>query len=418
MFFSIFFLSPGHLRTIQNLIPGWTTIVKLLKQVKNWQSPSRDPWSNCLINSREDDKGQSYYYSGRQKDNSKTICRRAGYWQHYSCVLASVGFKRLLSSPVAFYHSERDLVGVVHGDDFVFVGVDRDLDFVLRVLKENYELKDRGRLGSGDHDKREVDMLGRKIRWHQWGLTWKGDERHMKMVIGFFGMGESSKRLMKNGFKEDEVKDVKESHELGAEEYKSYRMLAARLNFMAQDNPAIQYAAKEICRNMARPGSAHFARIKKLARFLLGVETSRWECPWQEEPEAANLKVFTDSDWAGCLRTRRSTSGGLVMLGWHPLRTWSSTQSVVATSSAEAELFSAAEGASRSPGLQSMLQEMGVETSLAVSTDSSSATSFASTRGLGRMRHLEVKDLWLQALVKDGEVTLRKSWTATMCLMC
>ena len=65
-------------RTIQNLIPGCMTIVKLLKQVKNWQSPSRDPWSNCLINSREDDKGQSYYYSGRQKDNSKTICRCAG----------------------------------------------------------------------------------------------------------------------------------------------------------------------------------------------------------------------------------------------------------------------------------------------------------------------------------------------------
>ena len=77
-FFSIF-VSPGHLETIQNLIPGWTTIVKLLKQVKNWQGPSRDPWSNCLINSREDDKGQSYYYSGGQKDNSKTICGRAGY---------------------------------------------------------------------------------------------------------------------------------------------------------------------------------------------------------------------------------------------------------------------------------------------------------------------------------------------------
>ena len=59
MLFSLFFVSPGHLRTIQNLIPGWTTIVKLLKQVKNWQSPSGDLWSNCLINSREDDKGQS-----------------------------------------------------------------------------------------------------------------------------------------------------------------------------------------------------------------------------------------------------------------------------------------------------------------------------------------------------------------------
>ena len=66
---------PQNPRTIQYLIPGWTTIVKLLKQVKNWQSPSRDPWSNCLINSREDDKGQSYYYSGRQKKQFKDNLR-------------------------------------------------------------------------------------------------------------------------------------------------------------------------------------------------------------------------------------------------------------------------------------------------------------------------------------------------------
>ena len=75
MCFFIFCVSPGHLETIQNLIPGWTTNV----EVKNWQSPSRDPWSNCLINSREDDKGQTKYYSGRQKDNSKTICGHPGY---------------------------------------------------------------------------------------------------------------------------------------------------------------------------------------------------------------------------------------------------------------------------------------------------------------------------------------------------
>ena len=86
------------------------------------------------------------------------------------------------------------------------------------------------------------------------------------------------------------MEDAKESHELGAEECKSYRMLAARLNFMAQDNSARQYAAKDICRNMARPVTTHFARIKKLERSLLGVEAARWEYPWQEEQEAATLK--------------------------------------------------------------------------------------------------------------------------------
>ena len=108
------------------------------------------------------------------------------------------------------------------------------------------------------------------------------------------------------------------------------------------------------------------------------------------------MQVFSDSDWAGCLRTRRSTSGGLVMVGWHPLRTWPSTQKVVATSSAE--LYSAAEGASRGLGWPSMLREMEVDASVEVSTDSWSATAFASTRGLGRMRHLEVKDFYSASL--------------------
>ncbi len=64
-----------------------------------------------------------------------------------------------------------------------------------------------------------------------------------------------------------------------------------------------------------------------------------------------------------------------------------------------------AEAASRGLGLHSMLLELGADVSLVVLTDSSAAKSFASTRGLGRTRHLEVKDLWLQALVRDGRVS-------------
>ena len=66
-------------RTIQFLILGRATNVELLKQVQKLKSPTRDPWSNCRINSRENDNGQTYYYSGRQKNNSKTICGPLGY---------------------------------------------------------------------------------------------------------------------------------------------------------------------------------------------------------------------------------------------------------------------------------------------------------------------------------------------------
>ena len=159
---------------------------------------------------------------------------------------------------------------------------------------------------------------------------------------------------------------------------------------------------------MARPEVSDFTKLKRLSRFLVGVQTVEWQYPWQNDLDARSVKVFCDSDWAGCLETRRSTSGGVLMIGSHPLRTWATTQPVVATSSAEAELYSLAEGASRGLGFKTVLEETGIEVCLSGATDSSAAKAFASTRGFGKMRHLQVKDLWIQALVKSGRINLHK----------
>jgi hypothetical protein len=333
-------------------------------------------------------------------------CRPAAQaWEeHYSGLLKGEGFRRSQACPVAFAHETRDLIGIVHGDDFMFVGPDEDLDYIWEVLNKNYEIKNRGRLGSGKEDKKEIDMLGRTIKYQEWGLSWEGDSRHRKLLMEYFGMNGDTKALVKNGYKEDET--VGGDRELGEQDMKAYRMLAARLNYMSQDNPTVQYSSKECCRKMAKPMESDFGRVKKLIRFMMGQGTVVWEYPWQEFDGV--VKVYTDSDWAGCLRTRRSTSGGLAMLGRHPLKTWSATQPVVATSSCEAELYSASEGAGRGLALQTMLSELGEETSLQLYLDSSAAKGFASTRGLGRMRHVEVKDLWLQGAVHKGRLKLFK----------
>ena len=131
-------------------------------------------------------------------------CRQAGQaWEdHYSKVLMRVGFRRSFASPVAFYHQEPDIVGVVHGDDFVFTGVDAELDFVLETLQECYELKNRGRLGRGPNDRRETSwvapwpcMIG--------GIEWRADARHRTMILEYFGMGGGTRSLVRNGYKDD-----------------------------------------------------------------------------------------------------------------------------------------------------------------------------------------------------------------------
>eukprot|EP00973_Karenia_brevis_P042618 5898381-Karenia_brevis.AAC.1 len=69
------------------------------------------------------------------------------------------------------------------------------------------------------------------------------------------------------------------------------------------------------------------------------------------------------------------------------------------------------EGVTRAKGLVSLAKELGCEELLHVlklSTDSSAAKSFLRRRGLGKMRHLEIRDLWLQKEVYHGKLVVEK----------
>ena len=95
------------------------------------------------------------------------------------------------------------------------------------------------------------------------------------------------------------------------------------------------------------------------------------------------------------------------MMGGHCVRTWSATQQAYALSSAEAELYIMVEAVTRAKGLTNLARELGfrgMSNVVRIGTDSSAAKSFVSRRGLGRMRHLEIRDLWLQKGVREGKV--------------
>ena len=62
-----------------------------------------------------------------------------------------------------------------------------------------------------------------------------------------------------------------------------------------------------------------------------------------EKPNAGYEKnvveAFNDSDWAGCLGTRISTSGGVMTIASGLVKSWSGMQSMIALSSGEAEYY-------------------------------------------------------------------------------
>ena len=130
------------------------------------------------------------------------------------------------------------------------------------------------------------------------------------------------------------------------------------------------------------------------------------EFPWQGAP--THLVGYSDSDWAGCSKTRRSTSGGGITLGQHLLTHWSRTQTCVALSSGEAELNAMLKAACEGLSLQYLLTEVGLETGLHLVGDSSASQGTLQRLGSGRIKHLQTRQLWLQEKVHGGEVTIEK----------
>ena len=87
--------------------------------------------------------------------------------------------------------------------------------------------------------------------------------------------------------------------------------VVARANYLAQDRPDIQFATKEICRSMAKPTASGMAKMKRLARYLLQHPQATIEYDGKDE---SGIQVYTGSNWAGCRRTRRNTSGGIMLV--------------------------------------------------------------------------------------------------------
>jgi hypothetical protein len=241
------------------------------------------------------------------------------------------------------------------------------------------------------------------------GITYEADPKHRLLILEHFGFDKGTRPLTLNGDKEGADTEEWDLEEVQPKEATEFRGLAARMNFLSQDSPDLQFPVKHTSREMAKPKNGSWKRIKKIARYLLNRDSVVWMFKWQDDPGYAH--TASDSDWGGTSENRKSTSGGMWMLGSHCIKTWSASQGAVALSSAEAEFYAMVEAVTRAKGLRSLAQELGfrdLSNVVHLGTDSSAAKSFVCRRGLGRMRHLEIRDLWLQKEVIDGKLEISK----------
>jgi hypothetical protein len=134
-----------------------------------------------------------------------------------------------------------------------------------------------------------------------------------------------------------------------------YRRIVGALRYLVNTMPDLAYIVGYVSRFMERPTVEHLMAIKRVLRYVAG--TVDLGCHYGREKEAGNLISYSDSDLAGDIDTRQSTTG--VMFFLHDnLITWKSQkQRVVALSSYKAEYVMAATAACQGIWLSRLLAE-------------------------------------------------------------
>ena len=121
---------------------------------------------------------------------------------------------------------------------------------------------------------------------------------------------------------------------LSAEASSSYRRLIGRLIYLTNTRPDIAYAVQQLSQYMSSPTNAHLQAAYWVLRYLKGTLGSGIFLSATGTPQ---LRAFSDSDWAGCQDSRRSTTGFVVYFGSSLISWQSKKQSTVSQSSSEAE---------------------------------------------------------------------------------
>ncbi|GJS99028.1 hypothetical protein Tco_0820198 [Tanacetum coccineum] len=126
-----------------------------------------------------------------------------------------------------------------------------------------------------------------------------------------------------------------------------YRSMIGSLMYLTASRPDIIFAVSACSRNQVTPTSSNLEVVKKIFKYLKGQPKLGL---WYPRESPFVLEAYSDSDYAGANKDRKSTTGGCQFLGRRLISWQCKKQTIVATSSTEAEYVAAANCCGQSNG--------------------------------------------------------------------
>ncbi|GKA99146.1 retrovirus-related pol polyprotein from transposon TNT 1-94 [Tanacetum coccineum] len=135
-----------------------------------------------------------------------------------------------------------------------------------------------------------------------------------------------------------------------------YRSKIGSLMYLTSSRPDIVQAVCYCARYQARPTEKHLKEVKRIFRYLRGTINMGL---WYPKDSGFELTAFSDADHAGCIDTRKSTSGGIQFLGDKLVSWMSKKQDCTAMSSAEAEYVALSASCAQVMWMRTQLKDYG-----------------------------------------------------------
>eukprot|EP00435_Cladocopium_sp_Y103_P057750 s2135_g20.t1 len=336
---------------------------------------------------------------------------KAWYWHFREYVSKVLNCSWCLEQPclAKCVHEGVNNCFMIHVDDLLFTG---NAEFwhgkFLPAMKAQFNIS----CSELKEDGSSISFLKRQLVKLSDGLMIVPGTKVSKVIScfeKFFGPARAQKLPC-----DSSIQNEDKSQMLNNVDSKAYRSVIGLLLYLARDRVDIMFATKELSACVASPTLLALQRLRKLVGYLkaTGDMSMKLGFPefgmgkWKKGGEKQwLLETFTDADWSANRQHRKSTSCGLHFVNNNFAYGSSRTQRVVSLSSAESELHSVVSGCSDAVFIKRCLEFL---TDDVVEhwqrTDNSAARQLVARQGVGRIRHLSGKILWIQALVLGKEL--------------
>ena len=326
------------------------------------------------------------------------------WYKKFDSFMYSTGFTRCQADHCCYVKSFDNsyIILLLYVDDMLIAGSSiEEINNLKKQLSKQFAMKDLGPA---------KQILGMRITRDRANGTLKlSQTEYVKKILSRFSMDEAKPVSTPLGShfrltKDQSPKTEQEQAYMSKVPYAS--AIGSLMYAMVCTRPDIAHAVGVVSRYMSNPGKQHWEAVKWILRYLKGtLGTSLCFT-------GADMKLtgYVDSDLAGDVDTRKSTTGYVYTLGGTAVSWVSRLQKIVALSTTEAEYVAVTEAGKEMVWLQGFLEELGQRQKKGIlHSDSQSAIFLAKNPAFhSRTKHIQLRYHFIRSLLDGGQLTLEK----------